>query len=267
MERSVAGIDIKEPANPDLKRLLQLQQMDLESEELEGRLAEIPLKITSLEEQLRRYVQDYEESQKELDDNQKQRRQWEGDIQLLREKITKHKGQLYELKSNEQYRVMGHEIEGEEQRTREFEDRILEKMMDAEQCEKRIRESEAVLHGQKGDIDRQKRDLESALVEAQQHLEDLRKERTLLAESIGASILGTYHAVRNFRSGPAVVEAQDGLCTGCNVRLRPQAFNDIQTNQQIITCESCNRILYFRIPEAEPAAPKSGAHAGAKSLN
>ena len=267
MEKSVAGIDIKEPANPDLKRLLQLQQIDLEIEQVEARLAEIPGKITSIEEQLRRYIQEHDESKKELADNQKQRRQWEGDIQLLREKITKHKGQLLELKSNEQYRVMVHEIEGEEKRIREFEDRILEKMMDAEKCEERIRESEALLDGRKDDIGRQKRDFESALAEAQQHLEDLRKERTGLAESIGSGVLGNYQGIRKTRSGPAVVEAQDGLCTGCNVLLRPQAFNEIQTNLEIITCESCSRILYFRTPEAEPAAPKSGAHSEAKSLN
>jgi predicted nucleic acid-binding Zn-ribbon protein len=43
--------------------------------------------------------------------------------------------------------------------------------------------------------------------------------------------------------------ARDGICTLCHVRLRPQVFNTILRNDQIIQCDSCQRILYF-VPAA-----------------
>jgi predicted nucleic acid-binding Zn-ribbon protein len=46
-----------------------------------------------------------------------------------------------------------------------------------------------------------------------------------------------------------VVEARDGLCTGCHVRLRPQVFNEVRRNDSLIQCDSCLRILYF-VPAA-----------------
>jgi len=50
-----------------------------------------------------------------------------------------------------------------------------------------------------------------------------------------------------------VAEAREGHCTSCHVRLRPQVFNDIRTNDNLIQCDSCQRILYY-VARAEPAA-------------
>jgi predicted nucleic acid-binding Zn-ribbon protein len=55
------------------------------------------------------------------------------------------------------------------------------------------------------------------------------------------------------RHGVAVAEARDGICTICHVRLRPQVFNTVRRNDEVIQCDSCQRILYF-VPPA-PLAP------------
>ena len=55
------------------------------------------------------------------------------------------------------------------------------------------------------------------------------------------------------RNGVAVAEARDGICTICHVRLRPQVFNTVLRNDEIIQCDSCNRILYF-VPAPAAAA-------------
>jgi predicted nucleic acid-binding Zn-ribbon protein len=41
---------------------------------------------------------------------------------------------------------------------------------------------------------------------------------------------------------------RDGLCSACHVRLRPQVFQEVRRNDQIIQCASCNRILYYVPP-------------------
>ena len=64
----------------------------------------------------------------------------------------------------------------------------------------------------------------------------------------------TFERVAQRRNGIAVAEARDGICTICHVRLRPQVFNTVRRNEQIIQCDSCNRILYFVPAPAPPAA-------------
>ena len=44
---------------------------------------------------------------------------------------------------------------------------------------------------------------------------------------------------------------RDGLCSLCHVRLRPQVFQQERTNDQIIHCDICQRILYY-IPPPQP---------------
>jgi hypothetical protein len=37
--------------------------------------------------------------------------------------------------------------------------------------------------------------------------------------------------------------------------LRPQLYNEVRTNESLLSCESCNRILYY----VEPAPGEGGA--------
>jgi predicted nucleic acid-binding Zn-ribbon protein len=34
------------------------------------------------------------------------------------------------------------------------------------------------------------------------------------------------------------------MCEACKVRLRPQVFQEIRKNDQIIACDACQRVLY-----------------------
>ena len=43
-------------------------------------------------------------------------------------------------------------------------------------------------------------------------------------------------------------EAAEGLCQACYLSLRPQFFQDVRRNEQVLYCESCGRILYFNPP-------------------
>ena len=234
-----------ETIKSDLKKLVDLQKIDLKRDALEARVSKLPLEITALDELMKDHQQTYEKHRDRLDENQKERRQLEGEIQLLQEKISKHKIQLYELKSNVQYRAMVQEIEIEEAKVRKEEDKILEKMEEGDQCEKLISQSEQTLSAQKKVVGKQKKALEADLAVTQGRLQELLERRKWTTSGVDADLLAGYHRVQKLRGGTAMAEVRDGFCGGCNVRLRPQAFNDIRSNRSIVNCESCNRILFY----------------------
>jgi predicted nucleic acid-binding Zn-ribbon protein len=66
-----------------------------------------------------------------------------------------------------------------------------------------------------------------------------------LVAALDPQVLAIFELIAKRRNGIAVAEARDGICTICHVRLRPQVFNTVRRNDQIIQCDSCNRILYF----------------------
>jgi hypothetical protein len=47
------------------------------------------------------------------------------------------------------------------------------------------------------------------------------------------------------RDGLALVPLVSDACGGCHRRLPPQVINQVYLKADLVTCESCNRILYF----------------------
>ncbi len=51
---------------------------------------------------------------------------------------------------------------------------------------------------------------------------------------------------------------EDESCSACRVRLRPQVFQDVMSNEQFVTCFYCNRILYYVPPPPKEDEAKDG---------
>ncbi len=235
--------------NPNLQRLIELQRLDDEIRELEREIAALPRRIAEIDGQLTGSIRQVEADKNALAENQKSRRRREGEIVTQREKISHYKDQSLAVKTNEQYRALLHEVEFAESQIRQLEDQILAEMIESENLERRLREAE-----QKLVVERQGAQAEIAAAEQrkredQQKLEQARTRRAEAKSQIERDTYETYERIAKGRKGMAVVSVlADGNCGACHVRLRPQAFSELMTNEQILTCESCYRILYY-VPE------------------
>lgn len=237
----------------DLKTLIDLQRMDLEIAKLPSRIDTFPTQIQAIEQQLNDFIHAHEERQQHLASNQKERRDMEGEIQMIRQKISKHKDQLYLVKTNEQYRAMLKEIEGEEANIRSIEDRILERMIESEELQKLVKEAAGRLDSEKARVAAEKNQLEGAAKAASEERDHLVQEREGLASSLNEDILVHYERVRKGRGGLALAEVREGKCMGCNVLLRPQLYYDVRAGEGLYECENCARILYSREKLSTPS--------------
>ena len=246
----------------DLKTLIDLQQIDQQVAELTSQIETFPSKIQAIEKELNDFIHAHEERQQHLSANQKERRDMEGEIQLIRQKISKHKDQLYLVKTNEQYRAMLKEIEGEEANIRAIEDRILEKMIESEELQKLVKEAAGRLDSEKTRVAQEKARLEAEATAGKQEREGLMRERQELAAKLDGDVLVHYERVRKGRGGMALAEVRNGKCMGCNVLLRPQLYYDVRAGEGLYECENCARILYS-IERLPTAAEADGAQASA----
>lgn len=247
--------------HPGLKTVIELQQLDAQIAEFSAQIDQLPKEIQELETQLLEFIHAHDERKQRLAKNLKERKDLEVEIQSIRAKITKHKDQLYEVKTNEQYKAMLKEIEGEETKVRGFEDQILEKMLEAEDLEEHIRDAASRLDSEKARVAEEVRKLQSVRqVDVDQRAE-LEARRNSDAASIEPSLLAQYERLRRGKRGQAVATVRGGMCAACNVMLRPQLYNEVRANESVTTCENCGRILYFTEPPAEPGEP-TGDHPG-----
>ncbi len=237
--------------HPGLKTIIELQQLDAEIAEFSAQIDQLPREVQTLETQLHEFIHAHDERKQRLAKNQKERKDFEAEIQTIRARISKHKDQLYEVKTNEQYKAMLKEIEGEEAKVRGFEDQILEKMVEGEDLENHIRDAAARLDSEKARVAGEVGKLQSLRQVDVEKRDELQARRNADAVSIDPQLLSEYERLRRGKRGQAVAKVRNGMCAACNVLLRPQLFNEIRANDAIIMCEQCGRILYFVEPPVE----------------
>ena len=239
----------------DLKTVIELQQVDLRIAELTAQIDSLPLQIQELQKQINDFLHAHEERKHRLAENLKERRNLETDIQEIRQLISKHKDQLYQVKTNEQYRAMLKEIESEEARIRKIEDQILEEMIEAEDLGKLVQEAAARVESEKSQVAAEVSRLENERQADNEERERLLARRAELTAALGGDVVALYERVRKGRRGVAVAEVRDGLCTACHVLLRPQVYNEVRTNAAVMTCENCSRIIFYVEPPPAEGAP------------
>jgi len=236
----------------DLERLIELQQVDLRLLELNRQLQLFPRKRTEAQQELESARARLEQARTAHTDSLKDRKRLELDVQQYKEKIDKHRGQLYEVKSNEAYRALLHEIEEEQGRMTAAEDRVLEAMIGAEEYEKQIKSSEAALKETEQRLTAALRALDQDEAAVQKEAAELTAQRDKLRGGIADDMLEIYDRIARAHSGIAMAEARDEVCQVCLIHIRPQTYSEVRRNDQIHFCESCHRILYYILPQSGP---------------
>jgi uncharacterized protein len=242
------------PMNADLQRLIELEKIDKEALRLTEEVASLPRRVAAIEAKLAEHKAAVEQAKARVKGNEASRRQNEADIKGFQEKIAKYRSQSSSVKTNDEYRALMHEVEFAEKQIIACEDKILELMIGLENDEKALKVAEAELKTEAADVEKEKAEARVRTAEDEKLLAGLKGKRDELRAGVDYSALAHYDRVMRQRKS-ALAEARDQKCMACFVMVRPQIWQEIRTNEQIITCNSCGRILYFD-PASEPVAPE-----------
>ncbi len=236
-------------ANAELQSLVQLQDLDLALKQLRDKVRRVPVELSVLEQDLADCRRLYESVVQNQEEGDKQRRHLESEVETSRQKLSKYKDQLMSVKTNKEYQAMLAEIANCEQEISAKEDQILERMMVADEWKERQRGAKEGLGAREKEIHAKRQELEAFRTQSENELNHLEGQRSVLRQSLSPELFELYERIATARHGVAVAPALDQSCQGCHVRLRPQLFNEVKMNLQIIRCESCSRILYYPPPQ------------------
>jgi predicted nucleic acid-binding Zn-ribbon protein len=244
------------PMHSDLQKLLQLDEIERELTRLRAEVAALPRRTGEIEAKLAGVRADVERTRKALKDIETARRQREADIQNLQQKISKYRDQMLAVKTNQEYKALGSEMNFAEQEIRLIEDKILEGMLETESRERDLRTAEAAQKLQQAEVEKEKSHARRCTEEDQKRIAELSPQRDALRAAVNPDLVHHYDRVFKLR-GSALAEARDQMCLACHVQLRPQVFLDAMTTDDVITCDSCSRLLYFNPANAAPAEGES----------
>jgi predicted nucleic acid-binding Zn-ribbon protein len=233
---------------PDLNLVIRLQDIDHRLADLAHEIAQLPIHIAEIEKKLTSHERKLEADRAALTANQKERKACDVAIQTQEQKISKLKDQMLQAKTNDQYRAFQNEIDFCQNEIRKSEDRILELMSESEPLDKNVKAAESALKAEKAEVEKEKTQARDRTATDQKKAAELNAERSSMVAQVTPATLQRYEKARKARRGIAVAEVVDGRCTQCNMALRLQFFQELKKGDQIMSCESCQRILFYNPP-------------------
>jgi predicted nucleic acid-binding Zn-ribbon protein len=229
---------------PDIENLLKLQEADKEIRRLRDEIAELPKRVAAIELKLAGTKAQLEKAQAAIKGDEAARRKYDTAITDLRGKISKYRDQSLDVKTNEQYKALLHEIQFSEKEIASNEDKILELMVNADARDKEVKAAQAELKAETAEIEQEKEQARRRTAEDEKLLGEWNGKRDQMRAGVNEDLLRHYERVSKFR-GTGISEVRDHKCMACQVMLRPQTYNEVRSGQQTVVCDSCQRILYF----------------------
>jgi predicted nucleic acid-binding Zn-ribbon protein len=229
----------------ELAHLIRLQEIETRAGNARKRIAEAPRRIAALDAKLMAARDVVAAARQAATDNQTRRRSIDKDLAAAQQSLSKSKETLMAVKTNHEYHAMQSQIAAQTAEVGRVEELMLINMVEADDVAARVKHAEAALKNEEAAVAKERTSIESEAADMETVVTASDDERRKLVPQIGRATYETFERVFKARNGLAVVEAADGHCTECHVRLRPQVYNTIRRNDSVYQCDSCQRILYF----------------------
>lgn len=224
--------------------LLELRQVDDRLQTLANRLEMRASDLQRRQLETSTVREALERERARLGRAEARRREGDREVESCQAAKRKFEIQLQGVKTNVEYQALLREIAAMQQKTREWEEAILEAMEAEEAAQKGIaRVAEDLQEKEQAQAEEQRRfaaEREAIL----QERERLNQKHAELIERMAPQAKSKYQ--RLIRSkGTAIVPVIQGSCGGCHYNLPPQTVNEVRRNQRLILCEGCGRILVW----------------------
>ncbi len=236
----------------DLAALEELQNLDLENLELRNELKGIPLTIEETRNNVSHIAEILEREKQRLKEGEEWRHDHEREISLQNELLTKSKAKLQAARNEKENKAAQREIDTIRKIIQEREKEALEVMEAIEQYRVAIEEHSKEFGELEQHLKATEEEGKARIDAVEAKIGETAANRSELASKVPQQLLRQYERIHK-RLGLALVEVIDGGCTGCNMNLPPQMYNELQRGDQIFNCPQCYRILVFKKTEETSA--------------
>jgi uncharacterized protein len=238
----------------ELLHLIALQNADTNIRRLQAEIESIPERRAEIEKEFDQRAFEIRALEERRDAAFHERARLEKEIFEQKQKAERGDRNLMAAKKPDEYTAAIREADAARKQISAFETQVLEQMEAFEQAEKDLGERSAEVENLRVDMELRFKAFDEQARAQQQELDTARAERERLTRELPKTTSALYTRIKSrIRDGVAMAEARNGACTACYMALRPQVMSDVRRGEEIITCDNCNRILYY----AKAAQPVS----------
>ena len=229
-----------------IEELIRLQETDRRLIQLRNDLKEIPAR----KELVKQRAMDRENAFKQAEDAWKKHaaamKGLDNETEAAKEKISRYRKQQFEVKTNEEYKTLEHEISTEQSKIRSLEDRELEEMELAEQFHDRMVACRREMEEERKRVEEDCAGLDRRSEVVEKEVGEVEGERRQRAAAVDPQWLSRYDRILKHLGDAAIVSVENGACGGCHMKLTPQVIQDTKRGQEVCACTYCGRMLYWK---------------------
>ncbi len=239
----------------ELEKLIELQKTDTNIRKLKKSIETAKERRASIEQEFEQHAFSIRELQNKRDEARNIRAELENQIITNKTYIDRANRNLQAAKDQKQYETAMRELDALQKQVSKLETEVLEKMTETEEVEKILEERAEEVNSLEATRDSALKKFDAELNAHRQEFEAETQKRDEIFLTLPAQLASVYNRMaQRSRDGIAVAEVINGSCSACFMSLRPQMQVELKTSKQIMTCESCTRILYLQPHQTEASA-------------
>lgn len=228
----------------DIRALLILQDRDRRIATLVKDLEKIPQDEARAKQRYAIDAAAVQQAKQQLLDAELRLKRLELDAGTRKTTIQRLKTQQFETRKNEEYTALGNEVLRYQRELDELETQELELMEELDQLRGQLAVAEASVEKTRMLVRTELQTITQRKQRLTQDLAELRQERQKLAAPVSSGLLPIYEKLMKSKHGVAIAAVRDGKCGGCHIQLIATTIVDLMTDQRVVHCESCGRLLY-----------------------
>ncbi len=228
-----------------IEKLLALQECDARRDNIQSQLERIPVEIARSEQNIQNDLEAIETAKNTVLKLEVRRKNLDVEIKQSEEQIAKYKTQQLQVKKNEEYRALLHEINNLTGNISDLEDSEIGIMLE-------IDEAAEIAKKEKAERKQSIKDLKNLISRRKQHREEFKaglESAEAAVESAAAkldekSLRGFQYVKMKARRPPFIVPLDGQKCTGCHLRVPNEIKAEMLKAKELVRCNNCSRILY-----------------------
>ena len=238
----------------ELEKLIDLQKTDSNIRRLKKSIETADERRASIEQEFEQHAFSIRELQGTRDRLHAERADLDRQISENKTYLERADRNLKHAQNQKEYETAMRETDAIQKQIAAFETQVIEKMTGTEEVEKELEGRAEEINTLDAKRDEALKAFDDELAAQRAELDEELKRRNDVFVTLPTQLASVYNRLaQRSRDGIAVAEVVNGSCSACFMSLRPQMQVEVKRGDQIITCESCSRILYMLSTDSKAA--------------
>lgn len=223
---------------------MDLQAIDLDVQRIDEKMADGHGELLTMKKAIEQGYEAIADYKEQFAMGEKRRRELEATIADESERIKDRQTKLMSIQTNREYQSILKEIEDTKLANQQREEELTLLMEQSELIEKKIEEFSKRCAEQELQLENDSKRVAQEVAKLEADKQKITKVRETQAKLVDPKYLNRYEKLRVKRNGLAVTGVTQGVCRGCNMNIPPQMFNQLLREQELLSCPTCNRMMY-----------------------